>query len=293
MRVPQHIRQIMTNSTWVMLGAGCMAAAFVLWIMQVRILEVQEVHAEEEQEAQQAARPVQTEAIGLTPNLGNFSYEVPAMNVVQRETDNGQRAAEFRGAKFVAENKKAWTLQLIKVSEEDIILSYLDKREDRKDFHYLRLQDGKNPEQYVLLYGKYNNIQLAMEQLQKQSFDLPATVKIVPEKISTYAPLVNDLGSDEIASGAKLRDVVLTKAALPKVMDLTPKPAPTPIDTLAGTSTTVQRKDQDGNVKSTQTENSTVAAAKKEVARPNPEPITQNNAPKPPPKESQIVDPFQ
>lgn len=293
MRVPQHIRQIMTNSTWVMLGAGCMAAAFVLWIMQVRIPEVQEVHVEEEQEAQQAARPVQAEAIGLTSNLGNFSYEVPAMNVVQRETDNGQRAAEFRGAKFVAENKKAWTLQLMKVSEEDIILSYLDKREDRKDFRYLRLQDGKNPEQYVLLYGKYNNIQLAMEQLQKQSFDLPATVKIVPEKISTYAPLVNDLGSDEIASGAKLRDVVLTKAALPKVMDLIPKPAPTPIDTLAGTSTTVQRKDQDGNVKSTQTENSTVAAAKKEVARPNPESTTQNNAPKPPPKESQIVDPFQ
>lgn len=289
MHIAKQTLQLIKNSTWMVLGIACAMTALVLWGMQLKTPKIEEVHFEETQ-AQLAARPVQTEAIGINQNLGSFSSEVPAMNMTQRETVSGEHAAEFRGSKFIADNQKAWTLQLMKVSEEDIIRSYLDKREDRKNFSYLRLQDEQNPEQYVLLYGVYKNVQQAMEQSQKMNFELPESVKILPEKISTYRHQVNDLGSDEVASGAKLYTVVLSKAALPKVVDLSIKTPSIDVDMLAGSRITVQRKDQSGEIKSIQTETSTVAT-KNEPTRPQNEAPTLH-APKTPPKESQVIDPF-
>lgn len=276
---------------WLALGMSCLIVTFLLWIMQTQKSGVQEVPIEIE--AQQAARPVQLEAVAFDKRLGNFNDEVPPIDMTKRVVEVGEHEPEFRGSRFIAENQKAWTLQLMKVTEEDIIRAYLRKREDRNKFQYFRLQDEKHPAQFVLTYGSYKDVRQTIDQTQNINFALPESIKALPEKFSTYATLVNDLGSDEMATNAKLRSVVLTKAALPKIADLMPKTAPVTTPSpkappLAGTTTTIQRKDESGQVKSTHVERSQVAP---KIDSPGQEasaaPTTRGAV-----QESQIVDPF-
>ncbi|GAA4999956.1 hypothetical protein GCM10023206_01220 [Acinetobacter puyangensis] len=289
MLTPKQTWQLIKNSTWIALGVGCFVVAFIIWILQFKISAVEEVVPVEE-EAQQSLRPVQAEKVSFSQALGGFATEVPAIDLSKRTVLQGNHEPEFRGAKFVSEQNKRWTLQIMKVTEEDIIRSYLAKRDDRKNFNYLRLSDGKNPEQFVLIYGLYQNVQQAMEASQKIDFELPDSIKILPEKISVYSALVNDLGSDELSSGVALRSVVLRKAALPKMVDLSIKSSEGNVPNLAGTTTTIQRKDERGEIKSTHVENSSVAP-KSEEMKPNSEQKTAPAA-KPTQTEPQVIDPF-
>lgn len=288
MLTPKQTWQLIKNSTWIALGVGCFAVAFVIWILQFKISAVEEVPLEEE--TQQTLRPVQTQKVTFNQALGGFSTEVPAIDLSQRTVVQGNHEPEFRGAKFVSEHNKLWTLQIMKVTEEDIIRSYLAKRDDRKNFNYLRLSDGKNPEQFVLIYGTYQNVQQAMDASQKIDFGLPDSIKILPEKMSIYTVLVNDMGSDELSSGVALKSVVLSKAALPKMVDLSIKPAESNAANMAGTTTTIQRKDEHGEIKSTRVENSSVAPKSEEI-KPNSEPKAAPAA-KQTQTEPQVIDPF-
>lgn len=278
---------------WLGFGVSCLCATFVLWLIQSQRPQVQEVPLEIE--IKQVIRPIQVEMVAFHQDLGNFKEEVPPIDMTKRTVAVGEHEAEFRGSKFISENNKAWTLQIMKVMEEDVIRAYLSKRKDRKKFQYFRLEDGKNSTQFVLTYGIYKDVKQTIDQTQKINFVLPDRVKVIPEKFSTYTTLVNDLGSDEMAQGTKLRIVVLKKVALPKLADMMPKEVPVTNTThpLAGTTTIIRRQDESGQVK-TQIERSQVERPK--TAPKVDAPIQHEQSTTPTQQrsiqENQIIDPF-
>lgn len=277
--------QTVRNFIWLLFAAACLLLALILWASQLKHKEVEVI--EFEKQAQEAARPVQSQTVGMDTNLATFTNEVRPIVLKQRVTSSGDHAPEFRGSKFLSESQKSWTLQVMKVQEEDIIRSYLDKREDRKKFQYFRLQEEGQPEQFVLTYGIYKDVKEVLNKTNQLDLQLPDAIKTLPEKFSTYAPLVNDLGTDEISSGLKLRPVNLTRAALPVIPSRAlnvPSTSSTSDVVKGGTTTTIKQTDQKSQQQNVRTETSHVPSSLQEQ-RTSPTPRPQSS-------DSQVIDPF-
>ncbi|ENL1423321.1 hypothetical protein AB4T70_003152, partial [Acinetobacter baumannii] len=108
----------------------------------------------------------------------------------------------------------------------------------------------------------------AVQQLTQINLQLPDSVKPQPQQFSSYAPLVNDLGADEMKGGNnQLYEVRLRPAALPRIDEslLMSAPAsgtlntqPKPPSTNSATKTTIVRRDAAGNVVDVQQSNSNI-----------------------------------
>lgn len=217
--------QTAKNVIWLSFGLGCVLASFIFWILQLAPRGVEEIV--DNPSAQETARPVKNEKVTISDSLGSFTKLVAPIELSQRSVEPTVHDREFRGAKYVAEHQKKWTLQLMKISEEEIVKAYLTKRSDRNQFNYLRLQDGKNPDYYVLIYGVYDSEQQALENAQRVNFNLPTSIEVVAAPFANYLPLVNDMGSDELMTSSKLRDVNLTRTYTPPPAAVVkPQPAP-------------------------------------------------------------------
>ncbi len=286
------IWQDVKQAIWLSLGVACLVLIFIFWIMQSKERQTKELTPIEVKNEQEQS-VTQQQSVLLDKKIGTFQEEVPPIDLLKRNALTGDHEPEFRGSAFIAENKNVWTLQLLKVAEEDVIRSYLDGREDRSQFHYFRLDDQKhNNVQYVLTYGVFKNTQAAIEEAQKVSFGLPKSVKVLPEKFNAYADMVNDLGSDENNSTTKLQSILLTRAAVPKVREVAPQATAESTvarQSLGGTTTTIQRTDESGEVQSSDTEHSQVKPGQNPTSAPNSN-QNSNGAERPMPEE--IIDPF-
>ncbi len=67
---------------------------------------------------------IQPEKVATTPNLGALADEVRPLDLTTRTVASGEHEPEFRGTKFINENKKQWTLELFRASDEDIIKNF-------------------------------------------------------------------------------------------------------------------------------------------------------------------------
>ena len=286
------IWQDVKQAIWLSLGVACLVLIFIFWIMQSKERQTKELTPIEVKNEQEQI-VTQQQSVLLDKKIGTFQEEVPPIDLLKRNALAGDHEPEFRGSAFIAENKNVWTLQLLKVAEEDVIRSYLDGREDRSQFHYFRLDDQKhNNVQYVLTYGVFKNTQAAIEEAQKVSFGLPKSVKVLPEKFNAYADMVNDLGSDENNSTIKLQSILLTRAAVPKVREVEPQATAESTfatQSLGGTTTTIQRTDESGVVQSTDTEYSQVKPRQNPTSAPTSN-QNSNGAERQMPVE--IIDPF-
>lgn len=273
MALRTHWQQIQ-NYIWLVFGGACLFFALVFWaITDSKDLVEVEKQAETEVELQ-----IQPEKVSAMNHLGALFDEVSPLDMTTRVVTTAQHEAEFRGSKFVAERKKSYVIELFRVSDEAILKSFLKKQADRKGFTYLRLSGEDHPEQYVLFYGLYRNADDAKNALEALKITLPASVKPIVAEIEKYQPLVNDLGTDELSSQAKLYNVLLKTAPLPKIDEaqlaavrakaqaqqaLEPKQSTT--------TTTVTRRDADGSVVDVQKSQSSVektAPVQQEVTDP-------------------------
>ncbi|AXY58056.1 hypothetical protein CDG60_16730 [Acinetobacter chinensis] len=235
---------------WLLLGVLCLFFALIFWAVtdKQELAEVGNV-PESELELQ-----IQPEKVAATTHLGALMDEVRPLELTNRVVASGDHNFEFRGTRFIDENKKASTVELFRVTEEDIIKSFLKKLPQRKDYYYIRLSGENQAEQYVLLYGLFKNSDEAKTAFARQNLVLPPSVKPVVRTIGQYAGLVNDLGADEMGLNSKLYEVRLRPAALPLIDEsllALPKPqpaAPATPGALSTTTTTVTRRDADGNV---------------------------------------------
>ncbi len=250
-------------SGWlVVLPAYCLLLFFWVITDSKKLVEV-EKSADSEAPVQ-----IQPEKVATTPNLGALADEVRPLDLTTRTVASGEHEPEFRGTKFINENKKQWTLELFRASDEDIIKNFLKNRTDRNKFIYFRLSGEQQAEQYVLVYGTFKRSEDAIQQLTQINLQLPESVKPQPQQFSSYASLVNDLGADEMKGGNnQLYEVRLRPAALPTIDESllmsgvatgTANAQPKAPATNSATKTTIIRRDAEGNVVDVQQSNSNI-----------------------------------
>lgn len=242
--------QRIQNYIWLVCGMVCLFAALIFWaITDSEALVEVEKSAETESELQ-----IQPEKVAATSLLGALQEEVRPLQMTTRVVTTGSYEPEFRGSKFINENKNASTIELFRVTKDDVIRSFLKKQANRKNFFYIRLSGENQIEQYVLLYGIYRNKDEAQRVLEQLPLQFPKTVQPKVQDIENYVSLVNDMGADEMGSNHKLYAVNLKSVPLPKVDEsflVLPKPKPAAAETdpkNATTTTTVTRRDEQGNV---------------------------------------------
>ncbi|TEU27542.1 hypothetical protein E2R16_09275 [Acinetobacter seifertii] len=264
MTVSRTFWQNVQQYIWLVGGIACLLLAFIFWVItdSKKLVEV------EKSADSDAPVQIQPEKVATTPNLGALADEVRPLDLTTRTVASGEHEPEFRGTKFINENKKQWTLEIFRASDEDIIKNFLKNRSDRNKFIYFRLSGEQQAEQYVLVYGTFKRSDDAIQQLTQLNLQLPESIKPQPQQFSSYAPLVNDLGADEMKGGNnQLYEVRLRPAALPTIdesllmagstnaaVNVQPK-APA---TNSATKTTIVRRDAQGNVVDVQQSNSNI-----------------------------------
>ncbi|OTG63745.1 hypothetical protein B9T29_03285 [Acinetobacter sp. ANC 3903] len=258
--------QRIQNYIWLVCGVVCLFAALVFWAItdSDALVEV-EKSAETESELQ-----IQPEKVAATNLLGALQDEVRPLEMTTRVVTTGSYEPEFRGSKFINDNKNASTIELFRTTKDDVIRSFLKKQSDRKNFFYIRLSGENQIEQYVLLYGVYRNKDEAQRMLEQLPLQFPKTVQPKVQDIENYVSLVNDMGADEMGTNNKLYAVNLKSAPLPKVDEsvlaiVKPKSNEPATDAkTATTTTTVTRRDEQGNVVDVQQSHSAVESAPKQ-----------------------------
>lgn len=258
--------QRIQNYIWLVCGVACLFAALVFWAItdSDALVEV-EKSAETESELQ-----IQPEKVAATNLLGALQDEVRPLEMTTRVVTTGSYEPEFRGSKFINDNKNASTIELFRTTKDDVIRSFLKKQSDRKNFFYIRLSGENQIEQYVLLYGVYRNKDEAQRMLEQLPLQFPKTVQPKVQDIENYVSLVNDMGADEMDTNHKLYAVNLKSAPLPKVDEsvlaiVKPKSNEPATDAkTATTTTTVTRRDEQGNVVDVQQSHSAVESAPKQ-----------------------------
>ncbi len=274
---------------WLVCGICCLFAALIFWA----ITDPDTVVEVEKKPETKAQLQIQPEKVATMTHLGALFDEVQPLDLNTRTIVNANHEPEFRGTKFVNEAKNQHAIELFRVSNEAILKSFLKKQSDRKPFIYLRISGENQPEQYVLLYGRYKTAAEAKQALANLNINLPASVQPEIVQIQQYVGLVNNLGSDELASNQKLYEVRLKNVPLPKIDEsvrLRQQTQPESKSPSADvtTSTTIVRRDSSGNVVDVQKSESAVEGT--------PQLQNNNNRPNPGtpsrPQNNEISDPF-
>ncbi|WP_151979968.1 hypothetical protein [Acinetobacter guerrae] len=253
MTVSRTLWQNIQHYSWLVLGLLCLLLALIFWA----ITSSDKVVQVEKQDIAETQTQIQPQKVTATTNLGTLSDEVKPLDLTMRVITAGNHEAEFRGTKFMQENQRNSTIELFRSSDENIVKNYLKSQADRKKFIYFRLSGEDQEEQYVLAYGIFNREAEAQTQLAQLNLKFPASVHPRVVALANYMPLVNDLGSEEIqGSAGQLYSVNLRNAPIPVV----PAPAPTQEATTPTTSTTITRRDEQGNVVDVQRQSNTVVS---------------------------------
>lgn len=246
--------QKIQQSIWLLGAVLCLLAALIFWAMTDRE-ELVEIEKQPESEIELQIQP---EKVAATTYLGGLQEEVRPLELTTRLTASGLHEAEYRGTKFIQEQKNNSTIELFRVNDENIIKSFIKKQTDRSKLFYIRLSGEGQAEQYVMLYGSFGNKREAAQTLTALPFKFPETIQPVVVQFADYRPYVNDLGADEMGLSTKLYAVNLRPAAVPKIDEsvlarppATTTTAPTTQAVApqnSTTSTTITRRDQAGNV---------------------------------------------
>ena len=246
--------QKIQQSIWLLGAVLCLLAALIFWAVTDRE-ELVEIEKQPESEIELQIQP---EKVAATTYLGGLLEEVRPLELTTRLTASGVHEIEFRGTKFIQEQKHNSSIELFRVSDENVIKSFIKKQSERSKLFYIRLSGEGQAEQYVMLYGNYKNKREATQDLANLPFQFPETIQPVVVQWEDYIPYVNDLGADEMGLNTKLHAVNLRPAAVPKIDEsVLTRPQATPNTAASAqptspqnstTSTTITRRDQAGNV---------------------------------------------
>ncbi|WP_433847565.1 hypothetical protein [Acinetobacter proteolyticus] len=252
MAVSRSIWQNIQQYSWLVFAVACLIAALIFWgVTDSKALVKEEQPTEKETQAQIQIQP---EKVAATAHLGALSDEVKPLDLTTRVVVSNDHAPEFRGTKFIKENQRQWTMEVFRSSDEAIVKNFLLNREDRRKFVYFRLSGEDQVEQYVLAYGVFGSAEDASRQFAQLNLALPESIQPTAHQLSSYAALVNDLGSDEMKSANnQLYAVQLRPAALPRVDEsllIGTQTASNARSTDASSTvkTTVTQRDAQGNV---------------------------------------------
>ena len=99
---------------------------------------------------------------------------------------------EFKDRSYLLANKGKWTVQVMNVAENEVIVSYLEGRKDRDKFAYFRYRDEDKQLRYMLTYGLLSSPQEAVGASKLVDFGLPADVRVLSEEINRYVSIIDN-----------------------------------------------------------------------------------------------------
>ena len=177
-------------SAWLIMALLTGAAALALWMFSSAPIFEQETEAEKEAPAEVLASNI--DQVKHIDQLNELSGDVKPISFDALVRDLRDYPEEFKDSKYLKKNKGKWTVQVMDVSEHEIITDYLDSRDDRQKFAYFRYRDSNNQPRYLLMYDVMGNKQQATNAADSVDFGLPANVKVIPEEISDYLDVIEN-----------------------------------------------------------------------------------------------------
>ena len=124
--------------------------------------------------------------------LHELDTDVQPINFEETVRDLRNYPDEFKDKRYLLANKGKWTVQVMNVGENDVIVSYLEGREDREKFSYFRYRDEDKQLRYMLIYGLMGSPQEAVGAAKLVDFGLPADVRVLPEEINRYVGIIDN-----------------------------------------------------------------------------------------------------
>lgn len=124
--------------------------------------------------------------------LHELDTDVQPINFEETVRDLRNYPDEFKDKRYLLANKGKWTVQVMNVGENDVIVSYLEGREDREKFSYFRYLDEDKQLRYMLTYGIMGSPQEAVGAAKLIDFGLPADVRVIPEEINRYVGIIDN-----------------------------------------------------------------------------------------------------
>jgi len=125
-------------------------------------------------------------------SLHELDTDVQPINFDATIRDLRDYPDEFKDKRYLLANKGKWTVQVMNVAEDDVIVSYLEGRQDRDKFAYFRYLDDEKQVRYMLTYGIMSSPQEAVGAAKLINFKLPTDVRVLPEEINRYVSIIDN-----------------------------------------------------------------------------------------------------
>lgn len=151
------------------------------------------------QNANQTSSYVVTLPTAITA-LNELDHVVKPMDNSALVRDLRNYPPEFKDKVYFDGISGRYTIELMDVTENEVIVDYLNSREDRNNFAYFRYTDANDNKRYVLTYGKFTSPADAESALQTVNFRLPKSVTKKTTKISELVAVMDnyELGQDVV-----------------------------------------------------------------------------------------------
>lgn len=161
------------------------AMSLSILIIDIAVVAVKGRNAAKEPSIQDV---FQGETHEFSDDLGQLKSIVPPTTFVSTPPEN--HGPQYRTADWLkAQGSLAWTLQVMANEDEELVKSYLAKREDKEQYAYFMYREGEKTE-YIVVFGNFVTMELALGVAETTNFDLPDGVRASPEKFMTYVPNV-------------------------------------------------------------------------------------------------------
>lgn len=186
----QKNKKRIVASVWLIMALLTSAAALALWMFSSAPIFEDEKEAEKEAPPEVLASNI--DQVKHIEQLNELSGDVKPISFDELVRELRDYPSEFKDSRYLKKNKGKWTVQVMDVSEHEIITDYLDSRDDRQKFAYFRYRDSNNQPRYLLTYDVMGNKQQATNIADSVDFGLPANVQVLPEEISDYLDIIEN-----------------------------------------------------------------------------------------------------
>ena len=186
----QKNKKRIVASVWLIMALLTSAAALALWMFSSAPIFEDEKEAEKEAPPEVLASNI--DQVKHIEQLNELSGDVKPISFDELVRELRDYPNEFKDSRYLKKNKGKWTVQVMDVSEHEIITDYLDSRDDRQKFAYFRYRDSNNQPRYLLTYDVMGNKQQATNIANSVDFGLPANVQVLPEEISDYLDIIEN-----------------------------------------------------------------------------------------------------
>ncbi|WP_294034849.1 hypothetical protein [uncultured Moraxella sp.] len=201
------------QSKFWLIGAGVAAVAWLLvWLTSTAPKIIKKDTPEETVE--QTALPTRID------QFHDLEKEVKPIDFSTMVRDMRTYPAEFRDKIFFENIANKYTVQLMDVVENQVIVDYLDGQADRKKFAYFRYLDDNKKPHYVLTYGQFATAAEADAAMKATDFGLPNTINLTTKKAGDYLEIIDnymraDSISDMSSNQPRRINLQATKSEIP------------------------------------------------------------------------------